>query len=248
MKKLGLIGYPLSHSFSRPYFTQKFEKEGLPYVYNNYPLEHISDFPKLIKEEEHLLGLNVTIPHKESVIPYLDELDEDAAAIGAVNVIKIRADKSLKGYNTDFLGFKNSMNTFLMQTGTKASYALILGTGGAAKAVAYALEKEGIVYDYVSRNKKQGQLVYDDLDEPLIDHADLIINTTPLGMHPNVESFPKIPYNCLGKHHRLYDLVYNPSETSFLRKGKEQGASIINGLPMLHAQAEAAWQIWTKLQ
>ncbi len=240
----GLIGYPLSHSFSRKYFSQKFAAEGLrDSCYELFPLETIDFFPQLIEAYPNLVGLNVTIPYKQSVLPYLDDLVAEAAAIGAVNAIKVDKGR-LIGYNTDVYGFEISLMQFLQTNNAHPTHALVLGTGGAAKAVFFVLKKMGIAYQTVSRQPDTGDLTYDLLDEALINQHTLIINTTPLGMAPNIEKFPDIPYHCLSNRHLLYDLVYNPEMTVFLQKGQQRGAATINGLTMLYGQAEHAWKIW----
>lgn len=260
LKTFGLIGYPLSHSFSKKYFTDKFEKENIrDCEYNLYPIEQIEQLPQLISDNPSILGLNVTIPYKVSVIPYLDELDETAKAVGAVNCIKIVSDTEnnkprLIGFNTDVFGFRQSIKPFLE---IQHERALILGTGGASKAVAYVLKEIGIECFFVSRNKEQESIgknqetikkifSYEELNEYIISAFKLIVNTTPLGMFPNVNTAPEIPYNFISSGHLLYDLVYNPMETEFLKRGKLQGASTVNGLSMLHQQAEEAWRIWNK--
>lgn len=247
MTYLGLIGYPLSHSFSEGYFTEKFAREGISdrYCYETHPLTQITELPALIASKPGLLGLNVTIPYKEAVLAYVDDLDPAAAEIGAVNTIHFKDGKSV-GYNTDVLGFEKSLDDFLMINGGPSARALILGTGGAAKAVAWVLRQRGVAFHYVSRAPLADQLAYTELDEVVLRGVDLIVNTTPLGMAPKMETCPDIPYHCLGKEHRLYDLVYNPAETLFLKHGRLQGAATLNGLAMLHGQAEAAWSIWTK--
>lgn len=233
----GLIGYPLSHSFSPDYFKSKFLREGiLDTEYHAYPIEDLNSLKSLI-EEHNLKGLNVTIPYKEKVIPLLDEIDSAAAAVGAVNTIRIQ-DGILKGYNTDVIGFQASFVSFIEDTKGKA---LILGTGGAAKAVAYVLDTLDISYVFVSRNKPY--LTYTDLRESIEDYR-YIINTTPLGMYPYKETAPKISYERLNEQYFLYDLIYNPKKTLFLTKGEEAGAQIKNGLEMLYLQAEASWKIW----
>lgn len=248
MKKFGLIGYPLSHSFSKPFFTKKFKDKGIgdEYCYENFPLEKIEDFPELLKSEPDLVGLNVTIPYKEAVLPYLDSIDEAAASMKAVNVIKIDKKGKLKGFNTDFLGFNNTLQPFLLDNGGPSKKALILGTGGASKAIAYALSSENVSFKFVSRVAKEQNISYEMLSDELMAEIDLIVNTTPLGMYPKIAGFPNIPYHCLGKQHRLFDLVYNPPVTAFLQKGKDNGAAIFNGLYMLHEQAEESWNIWNK--
>lgn len=240
----GLIGYPISHSFSQKYFTEKFEREGLTdYSYQLFPLETIELFPKLIQNYPNLKGLNVTIPYKQAVMPYLDKLDEGASAIGAVNVIKVE-NGTLTGSNSDAYGFEQSLLRLFEESGIRPARALVLGTGGAAKAVQFVLRKNGIVYLTVSRNKDNGDLTYGELEEAIFNAHMLIINTTPLGMSPNIGSFPNIPYHCISKGHLLYDLVYNPEMTAFLEKGRAHGAIIMNGLSMLYGQAERAWAIW----
>ncbi len=255
MKKLsaykhlfGLIGYPIAHSFSKNYFSDKFLKEGInDSYYELFPLKMIGELPDLIHRFQNLKGLNVTIPYKELVIPFLDEIDENAKEVGAVNTIKVESGK-LFGYNTDVYGFEKSLRQFLNQAQLKTiKKALILGTGGAAKAVKYVLKKLGISYSLVSRKIKKGDLLYEDLDEKTLSAYQLIINTTPVGMAPKTATFPDLNYNLLDSNHFLYDLVYNPEKTVFLTKGKKQGCMIMNGLPMLHLQAEKAWEIWSFL-
>lgn len=242
MRKFGLIGKKLGHSFSKRYFTGKFEREGIAdAVYELYELPEITEFPALLTREPELVGLNVTVPYKEVVIPYLDALDESAAQIGAVNTIKISAGK-LKGYNTDFIGFRDTLQSFYPVDAR--SKALVLGTGGAAKAVWAALDSLGIAYTSASRNPAENELPYTAITPEVLQAYPLIINTTPLGMAPDTEHAPAIPYKALTTGHFLYDLVYNPEETLFLRKGRAAGAKTMNGLPMLYAQAEAAWKIW----
>lgn len=242
----GLIGKKLSHSFSADFFNKKFEKEKIQNEYKLFELNSIEEFKDLIKANEGLEGLNVTIPYKEKILPYLDSLSEEAEAIGAVNVIKfIRKDNvlKLKGYNSDCVGFKNSLVPFLNKDIKKA---LILGTGGASKAVVYVLKNLSIEYTFVSRNPSINDLSYDELSEDIIKDNKLIVNTTPLGMFPNIMDFPSIPYKFLTSNHVCYDLVYNPEETQFLNKSKEYGAKVKNGLEMLYLQAIAAWDIWNK--
>lgn len=244
MYKLGLLGKNISYSFSRNYFKTKFEKENITDVsYQNFDIENITAFPKIIRETKGLKGLNVTIPYKEDVIPYLDKLNKKAKAIGAVNTIKLTKKGKLVGYNTDCYGFINSLKPSLTKQHKKA---LILGTGGASKAILYTLKEEnGIKCHYVSRTaSKKVKYTYDDLTEAIISKYQIIINCTPLGTFPNVEECPKIPYNGISENHILFDLVYNPEETLFLRLGKAKGAKTINGLRMLKLQAEKAWSIW----
>ncbi len=241
MSKFGLIGKNIGYSFSKSFFSEKFEKEKLPYSYENFDIPSIAFFSKIISETPHLKGLSVTIPYKEEVIALLDDLDEEAKKIGAVNTIKISEGNKLKGYNTDHYGFKKSLEAFLpLQKKT----ALILGSGGASKAVAYALEKLDFHFRFVSRNKNSNTLEYDVLDKAIIEDHLLIINCTPLGTSPNITDCPPIPYQFLTKNHLLFDLIYNPSETEFLKRGKLQGAKTSNGLRMLELQAEKAWKIW----
>ncbi|MCB0547623.1 MAG: shikimate dehydrogenase [Phaeodactylibacter sp.] len=242
----GLIGYPLSHSFSKRYFNEKFRRENRAgHHYELFPLEDIGELPGLISNHPNLRGLNVTIPYKQQVRAYLDGLDETAAAVGAVNTIKIDAGKCT-GYNTDVFGFELSLRRFLEGNGTTAEglRALVLGTGGAARAVVYALRKMGIAFHLVSRSQRPEQLTYRELNETLMQNHRLIVNTTPLGMSPEVDTYPEIPFQHIGPQHLLYDLVYNPEETAFMARGKQRGAAVFNGLEMLHLQAEKAWEIW----
>lgn len=242
MSKFGLIGKNIGYSFSKNYFTQKFSDENLQHSYHNFDIESIEHFKEIIKNNPTVKGLNVTIPYKEIVIPYLTHLSEIASKIGAVNTIKITEQGELKGYNTDYFGFTEALKPIL-----KAHHkrALILGTGGASKAVAYALQTLNIPYSFVSRNHAEhNNFTYNELTQPIIEQHTIIVNCTPLGTHPNTDVCPAIPYQYIGKYHLLYDLIYNPSETLFLSKGKQQGAQILNGLPMLQYQAEKAWEIW----
>ena len=242
MKRYGLIGYPLTHSFSKKYFEDKFRNENISdCIYENFPLTNIDQFPSLIQSNAGLIGLNVTIPYKELVIPYLDELHEAAKEIGAVNTIKVSKGR-LHGYNTDAFGFMQSLMKELKPHHTRA---LILGTGGSSKAVAYGLKKMGIEYQFVSRQPESNrEISYGYLDKEVIREHTLIVNTTPTGMFPNVEVCPSIPYEYLTSYHLLFDLIYNPSETMFLKKGQAQFAKIKNGLEMLQLQAERSWEIW----
>lgn len=246
-KRLGLIGYPLGHSFSAGYFKEKFQNENIKgFSYENFEIENINQLPKIIESNPDLLGLNVTIPYKESVIPFLNEIDPTAKKIGAVNTIKIERQNgkiTLKGYNTDAYGFKESLKPFLAQHHQKA---LILGTGGAAKAAEFILKDIGLSVLYVSRNPSSEQEVsYEALNEIAIRNFPLIVNSTPLGMYPHVNRCPTIPYEFLNKDNLLFDLIYNPEETLFLKKGKAKNALTQNGLSMLKLQAEKAWEIWT---
>lgn len=241
--KFGLVGRNISYSFSRGYFADKFEKENLPHSYVNFDISSIDDLKSIIKETPNLKGLNVTIPYKEDVIPLLDSLNQRAKKIGAVNTIRFKG-KELIGYNTDYYGFKKSLEPYLKKNHKRA---LILGTGGASKAIAHALQKLKIKFDYVSRSKKEGvKYTYLDLTDDIISDYTIIINCTPIGTFPNVDECPNIPYNAISDRHILYDLIYNPKMTKFLSYGKEKGATTINGLRMLELQAEKSWEIWNK--
>ncbi len=244
-KIYGLLGKNISYSFSRGYFSKKFKKLNLKkYKYVNFDIPQIEDFPLVIYRKRNLSGLNVTIPYKVDVIPYLDKLDKTAKIIGAVNTIKISKKGKLKGYNSDVVGFENSIKPLLKEHHTKA---LILGTGGASKAVAYALKINSIAYKFVSRNpENSNQISYENLSEEIIKEHTIIINCTPLGTSPNIEKCPNIPYQFITKNHLLYDLIYNPEITTFLSKGKENGATIKNGYEMLELQAEESWRIWNE--
>ncbi|MBK20689.1 MAG: shikimate dehydrogenase [Flavobacteriales bacterium] len=246
MKKLGLIGYPLTHSFSARYFADKFEREGIiGFSYGNFEIPKIEDFPEILKNNPDVIGFNVTIPYKEQIIPYLDELDEEAQEIGAVNTIKVLRTESgikLKGYNTDIYGFRETLKPLLKMHHYKA---LILGTGGAAKAVEYVLRKIGLSVLYISRNpKSESERSYEDLNQFAVQDFPVIVNSTPIGMHPQIDDCPSIPYEHLNSNNLLYDLIYNPDQTLFMKKGAEQGAITQNGLGMLKLQAEKAWEIW----
>lgn len=238
MALYGLIGYPLTHSFSPAYFNDKFEREGIDAVYKAFPLRTINDLPALIEQYPQLVGLNVTIPYKEQVIPYLDAIDEAAKVIEAVNCIHISNDKRT-GYNTDYTGFMKSM---LPLQKIRYRHALVLGSGGASKAVQYALQQLDIIPTVVSRT--DGDINYDTLTVDMVEANKLIVNTTPLGMYPDTDNYPPIPYHALGRQHLLYDVIYNPELTTFLKKGRQQGASIKNGYEMLVLQAEESWRIW----
>ncbi len=241
VSKFGLIGKNIGYSFSKSFFTEKFEGEGLPHLYENFDIPSIERFPTIISENSDLKGLNVTIPYKEMVIPFLDKLDKTAEKIGAVNVIKILESKKLMGYNSDYYGFQKSLSKFLP---LKRKTALILGTGGASKAIAFALNNLGFDYQYVSRGDKSIFLNYDQLNQEIIEKHLLIINCTPLGTFPDISMCPDIPYQFLTRDHLLFDLIYNPSETEFLKRGKLWGAKTSNGAAMLELQAEKAWEIW----
>ncbi len=250
IKKFGLIGEKLSHSFSKIYFENKFKELNLiENEYNLYPLKSIEELHQLLSKETNLVGLNVTIPYKESVLDFLDELDNEAKNINAVNCIKIFNQNGyfkLKGYNTDAYGFRQSIKPFLESQHEKA---LLLGSGGAAKAVEYVLKTLGIIVFSVTRNKTQeNQFTYDELTSDILNQFKLIVNCTPVGMYPKIEEFPKIPYEAIKSDYLLYDLIYNPEETIFLKKGKENGAVCINGSSMLYHQADEAWRIWNKTE
>ncbi|MCE7067784.1 shikimate dehydrogenase [Dyadobacter sp. CY326] len=250
MNLYGLIGFPLTHSFSKRYFTDKFIREKIrESSYELFEMSSLEGLPALLKKKTDLRGLNVTIPYKKDVIPYLDDLDDASAErIGAVNTIKIYADGSTKGFNTDYYGFRQSLEEWLDRRGEKCSNfkALVLGNGGAAKAVQVALQDLHMEYILVSRQKSDDSIVYEAITEEVMSSHLLIINTTPLGTFPKTEECPAIPYDLLTKQHYLYDLVYNPAETLFLKKGIEKGAAVQNGLKMLELQAEKAWDIWTE--
>ena len=242
-KLFGLIGYPLTHSFSKRFFSEKFEKEGLLHCrYELFPLETIELLPEILKNNPTLRGLNVTIPYKEAVIPFLDEFGAGIAALGAVNVIDISEGK-LIGHNTDIAGFEGALRNFLGTERPEA--ALVLGTGGASKAVQFVLSTMQIPFHVVSRTR-ESDFHYDQLTRDIMLTHRLIVNTTPLGMSPDTETCPKIPYEWISERHLLFDLVYNPEETLFLKKGRLQGAQTRNGLEMLITQAEKAWAIWNK--
>jgi shikimate dehydrogenase len=236
----GLIGYPLTHSFSPGYFNSKFEREGINAVYKAFPLPDINDLPALIRNEPALAGLNVTIPYKQQVIAFLDELDEVAAEIRAVNCVDLRGGR-LRGYNTDAAAFEQSLIPLLRSW---HDHALVLGSGGVSKAVQYVLGKLGIRYLVISRDRREGGISYGEINDDIMQRFPLIINTTPVGMSPHMNEAPQIPYEFLTDRHLLFDLIYNPDETQFLAKGKAQGAAIKNGLEMLHLQAEESWRIW----
>ena len=242
--KFGLVGKNISYSFSRGYFAKKFDKEQLPHSYVNFDIQSIEELDDIIKNTPNLKGLNVTIPYKEDVIPILDDLNKRARKIGAVNTIRITRYQKLIGYNTDYYGFKKSLEPHLKKYHKRA---LILGTGGASKAIAYALKKLKIQFDYVSRSEKEGvKFLYSDLTEDIISTYNIIINCTPIGTFPNVNECPDIPYDAITDKHILYDLIYNPEQTKFLSCGDVKGAVTINGLEMLELQANKSWEIWNK--
>lgn len=241
----GLIGKHLGHSFSSEFFNNKFRREGLKERYDLFPIDDIKKISSLINDYPDLKGLNVTIPYKEEIIPFLDKISDEAKAIGAVNVVRIIRDDTayrLEGHNTDCIGFRESLLPLISSVNHKK--ALILGTGGAAKAVDYVLSDLGVTTLFVSRKSGNNNITYSDLTEEIISQNTLIINATPLGMWPDLDSCPPIPYNFLTENHLCYDLIYNPTETLFLRKAKAKGALIKNGFEMLKIQALAAWEIW----
>lgn len=247
MQKYGLIGYPLKHSFSIGYFNEKFRSEGIDAEYVNFEIPQITDFREIIESNPNLCGLNVTIPYKEQVIPFLDALDPDTAKIGAVNVIKIirqpKGKVKLVGYNSDIIGFTQSIQPLLQPHHQRA---LLLGTGGASKAVFHGLKNLGIESTFVSRTHEQeGSFTYEELTPEIMEAHTVIVNCTPVGMYPKVDFCPNIPYECLTPSHLLYDLLYNPNNTLFMQKGEEQGAVTKNGLEMLLLQAFAGWEVWT---
>lgn len=241
MQLYGLIGYPLGHSFSAKYFAEKFEREGISARYENFEMENVDGLRDFVREHPQLRGLNVTIPHKQAVISLLDALSPEAEAIGAVNVIKVD-DGILTGHNTDVIGFVDSLRPML--EGRDVSEALVLGTGGASKAIVYGLRKLGILPQLVSRKPHEGVITYEDIDVDWMKRARLIVNCSPVGMYPHIENAPAVPYELITPAHILYDLVYNPLETKFLQLGREKGAITCNGLEMLYRQAEAAWRIF----
>lgn len=244
IEKYGLIGKNISYSFSKKYFTEKFLEENLPnFSYENFDIQDINELQSIVAETLYLKGLNVTIPYKESVFPFLDKINKKALAIGAVNTIKITNKHNLKGYNTDYYGFKKAIKPFLKPQHKKA---LILGTGGASKAVAYALHELEVEYKFVSRSPSENQFSYEDLNASIFADFLVVINCTPTGTFPNVEESPPLPYSLFSKNHLAFDLIYNPAKTSFLKKAKEFNAETINGYQMLVFQAEKAWKIWNK--
>ena len=244
-KIFGLLGKNISYSFSRGYFAKKFEVLDLKkHEYRNFDIQDIADFPSIIEKELFLKGMNVTIPYKEEIIQHLDILDKTAKEIGAVNTIKFTKRGNLKGYNTDVVGFENSILPYLK---THHKFALILGTGGASKAVAYALKKNEIQYKFVSRNPfGKEQISYEDLTKDVLSKHHIIVNCTPIGTSPDIHLSPNIPYQFLTAQHLLFDLIYNPEISAFLSKGEEKGASIKNGYEMLEMQAEESWRIWNE--
>ncbi|MDR0743208.1 MAG: shikimate dehydrogenase [Tannerella sp.] len=245
-KKYGLIGYPLGHSFSKDFFNQKFSSENIDAEYVNFEIENINDLKHILRENTDLYGLNVTLPHKMNVIPLLDSITDNARNIGAVNVIKFKrrglfGKLHLEGHNSDITGFKKSIEPLLNETHRKA---LILGTGGASKAIYHGLQQLGIDSTFVSRTQQDFCITYDEITQNTMENYTVIVNTTPLGMYPKTDACPDIPYEYVTPNHILYDLLYNPDETLFMKKGKEKGAVVKNGLEMLLLQAFISWEIW----
>ena len=249
MNTYGLIGYPLGHSFSRKFFTEKFATEGIDAQYLNFEIPSIEEFPEIIKNNPTLRGLNVTIPYKQQVMQYLDDISEEAKAIGAVNVVKcqqstVNSQLHLTGYNSDVIGFVESIKPLLKPHHKKA---LILGTGGASKAIRYGLEKKlGMKTLFVSRSAREGMITYEEVTAEVLKEYEVIVNCSPVGMYPHVDECPALPYEAMNENNLLYDLVYNPLETLFMKKGAAQGATVKNGLEMLHLQAIASWEFWEK--
>ena len=245
MRRFGLIGKTLNHSFSAKYFAEKFEREGLMQEcrYDLYELPDIDNVREFLQTDD-LVGFNVTIPYKQQIMPYLDGLSNEAAAIQAVNCVKRESDGRFVGYNTDVEGVRVSLNKLL--GGTRVKHALVLGSGGAAQAVCYVLAERGVAYSIVSRDCTKGDLVYEDLSAEVMKDNNLIINCSPVGMYPHENEAPSIPYAMLTESHYLFDLVYNPIQTRFMMYGAEYGASVLSGIDMLHVQAEASWEIWNR--
>lgn len=243
MKRYGLIGHPLKHSFSRDYFTEKFEYEGLDCRYQNFDLKTVEEIREVMERYPDLCGFNVTVPFKEAIIPLLDELDETARQVGAVNVVRIENGK-LKGYNSDVYGFEKLLERAVK--GREASHALVLGTGGASKAVQYVLKQRNIPYSTVSRNAAKGDFTYDTLTDEILKQNHLIINTTPVGMMPRMDDFPDLHYQALSNKHVLIDLIYNPKETAFMELGKTWGAKVYNGMQMFEEQAKRSWELFNQ--
>ena len=241
MKRYGLIGHPLKHSLSRHYFNDKFEYEGLDCLYQHFDLKSLDELQEVMDRYPDLCGFNVTIPYKEAIIPLLDDIDSVAKAVGAVNVVKV-TDGKLKGYNTDVYGFEQLLNRAI--SGKTIEHALVLGTGGASKAVQYVLQQKGIDYALVSRDAAKGDYTYDTLTDDILNQNHLIVNTTPLGMFPHVDDFPDLHYQGLSKKHVLIDLIYNPKETAFMELGKSWGAKAYGGMQMFEEQAKKTWEIF----
>lgn len=247
MNKYGLIGFPLGHSFSKRFFTEKFAREGIQAVYDNYEIPDAKQLLDIVRENPELRGLNCTIPHKQAIIPLLDSLSEEAREIGAVNVIRIRRQADgrplLEGFNSDAIGFTNSIKPLLTPRHRKA---LVLGTGGASRAICYSLTKLGIAWTYVSRSGGEGMYRYEDITPEVMRNYEVVVNCSPIGMFPHTDAAPMLPYEAMDERHLLYDLVYNPEETEFLKRGARQGATVKGGLEMLHLQAIASWDIWNE--
>ena len=241
MKRYGLIGHPLKHSQSRFYFNERFEYEGLDCLYQHFDLKSLDELQEVMEKYPELCGFNVTIPYKETIIKLLDEVDDMAKEVGAVNVVKINEGK-MKGYNTDVYGFEQLLNRAIK--GKEIDHALVLGTGGASKAVQYVLKKKGIPYSTVSRSAERGDLTYDSITDEILRQNHLIINTTPLGMHPHIDDFPDLHYQALSKKHILIDLIYKPKETAFMELGKSWGAKVYGGMQMFEEQAKKTWEIF----
>lgn len=242
MTKYGIIGYPLGHSFSKGFFTEKFARESIDAQYLNFEIPDVAMLSDVLRDNPELRGLNVTLPHKQAVIPLLDEMSEEAMEIGAVNVIRVRNGK-LKGFNSDIIGFTNSIKPLLQPHHRKA---LVLGTGGASKAIRVGLNRLGIEWTYVSRSPRDGMVTYEDITAETLQEYTVIVNCSPVGMFPKVDAAPAIPYELLSPQHLLFDCVYNPEETLFMKKGRKQGATVKNGLEMLHLQAAASWNFWNE--
>ncbi len=254
-KVYGLVGKKLGHSFSKDYFTKKFSDLNLDYSYQNIELENISDIIPFVKENKNLKGFNVTVPYKEEIIPFLDEIDVTAKEVGAVNTVKIYEDGRLKGFNTDVIGFEKLLEKTTRPQDHKTTSALVLGSGGASKAVQYVLNKKSIPYKIVSRKpyllgvrSEEFRIGYEELNITGFKPYSIIINTTPVGMYPNVNECLELPYSTIESHNVFIDLIYNPEETLFIKKAKAQGAAVYNGMTMLHEQAEASWRIWNENQ
>lgn len=241
VRKFGLLGRNISYSFSRAYFSEKFKREGINATYENFDIPGISEFPKVLESNPSLLGFNVTIPFKQDIMAFLDGIDPTAEKIGAINTVKISKNGKLKGYNTDHVGFSEAIKPFLESHHQKA---LILGTGGASKAIIYALNDLGILPASVSRSPKAGQLNYEDLNEEILREHLVIVNCTPLGTSPKTEDFPPIPFEFINDQHLVFDLIYNPSETRLMQLAAQKGARVSNGLRMLELQAEKSWEHW----
>ncbi|MCY2687350.1 shikimate dehydrogenase family protein [Salinimicrobium sp. TH3] len=243
MHKFGLVGRNISYSFSRKFFSEKFDREGIAAVYENFDLQDIKEFPEVVTNNPELKGLNVTIPYKEVIFPFLDALDPVAREIGAVNTIKINEDGRLTGYNTDYFGFTEALKPHLKP---HHQNALILGTGGASKAIDYALKSLNINTRFVSRSPSKNAISYENLSKEILATYTVIVNTTPLGTHPKIEEFPALPVQHIGSRHLLFDLIYNPSKTALMQLAESRGATVLNGQKMLELQALKAWEIWNR--